>query len=71
MNVGQLKEFLSGLDENMEILFHEYSDYSILKVDDLKVIKAVPKNFYVMRSHPTMSEENKVKEQEFLIFPGN
>ena len=71
MTKAELVKYLEKFDDNAEILYNQYSDYSILEEKDIELIRAVPKSFYVMRSHPTMSEENKAKEKDFIIFPGN
>lgn len=71
MNVSELITFLKTLPEDMEVLYENYSDYGILEPKDIEVAKAVPQNSYVMRSHPTMSAENKLKEKLFVILPGN
>lgn len=66
MNVKELIEELKKYPEDMEIIYSLNSDYEILTKDDLETAKGVNKGFYVMRSHPTMSEENKAKEKEYL-----
>ena len=71
MTKAELVKYLEKFDDNAEILYCMHSDYSILEANDIELIRAVPKRFYVMRSHPTMSEENKAKEKDFIIFPGN
>jgi hypothetical protein len=71
MNVKQLRDFLATLPDDMEVLNGRYSDYCIVKPDEVYVIKAVPKAEWVMRSHPTMSAENKAAEREYLYIEGN
>ena len=71
MNVGELKEMLKQYPDDMEILNERYSDYDIVKLDEWSIVKAVPKGNYVMRSHPTMSDECKAKEKEYLHLYGN
>lgn len=71
MTVKELKEKLNEYPEDMYIVYDLYSDYSGLEAKDLRIIKGVYKDFYYMRSHSTMSEENKSKEMEYLCFPGN
>lgn len=71
MNVGELKKMLEKYPDDMEVLNRRMSDYDLVTEDDWSVIKAVPKDFYWMRSHPTMSEDNKAKEREYLLLWGN
>ena len=73
MNVSELKRMLNKYPDDMEILNGRYSDYELIKEDEWTVIKAVLQADagYVMRSHPTMSEENKAKEKEYLYLEGN
>jgi hypothetical protein len=71
MNVGELKKMLEKYPDDMGVLHTFHSDYHILTEDDWMIVKAVPKSFYWMRSHPTMSEENKEKEREYLLLLGN
>lgn len=71
MNVGELKKMLEKYPEDMEILNGRYSDYEVIQESEWHVIKAVPKDCYVMRSHPTMNEENKALEKEYLYLEGN
>ena len=67
MKVKELIELLSTFSEDLEVLDNRYSDYQIMEWQ-AEVIKAVPKGQWVMRSHPTMSPENKSKEQTYLLF---
>ena len=55
----------------MEILITMYSDYNLLNKDDFEIITAIPQGYYYMRSHPTMSEENRNKEEVYLHIKGN
>ena len=71
MNVGELKKMLDQYPDDMEILNSRCSDYDLVKIEDWSIVKAVPKDFYWMRSHPTMNDENKTKEREFLHLAGN
>ena len=66
MNVGDLKKMLEQYPDDMEILNDRCSDYDVVDENEWSVVKAVPQGQYVMRSHPTMSEENKAKEKEYL-----
>ena len=71
MNVGDLKKMLEQYPDDMEIVNRRHSDYEIIKLDDWSVIKGVENEGWVMRSHPTMSEENKQKEKGYLYLEGN
>lgn len=71
MTVGDLKKMLDKYPDDMEILNERMSDYSIVTECEWGIVKAVPKNDYVMRSHPTMSDENKRLEKEYLHLDGN
>jgi len=71
MNVGELKKMLEQYPDDMEILNERWSDYSIVLESEWTVVKAVPQGCYIMRSHPTMSAENKAKEKEYLHLFGN
>ena len=71
MNVGELKKMLDGYPDEMLVLNRRYSDYEVIIDSDWSVIKGVNKGFYVMNSHPTMDDENKLNEQEFLLLEGN
>ncbi len=71
MNVGDLKKMLEKYPDEMEILNGRCSDYSLIKPDEWSVVKGVNQGYFVMRSHPTMSEENKSKEKEYLYLEGN
>lgn len=71
MNVGELKEMLQKYSDDMEIVNGRYSDYQIISQDEWLVIHGVDKNGWVMRSHPTMSDENKAQEKAYLYLDGN
>ena len=71
MNVGELKKMLDKHPDDMEILNTRFSDFDLVQEKDWSVVKAVPKDFYYMRSHPTMSDENMAKERDFLHLAGN
>ena len=71
MNVGQLKKMLEQYPDDMEILNRRYSDYQIISEGEWHVVQGVEKDGWVMRSHPTMSEENKRKEKSYLYLEGN
>lgn len=71
MNVKELRELLEKYPDDMEVLYQLYSDYENLKPDDISAMPSVNMGGYWMRSHPTMSSENKANEKIYLVFPGN
>jgi hypothetical protein len=71
MTVSELIEMLKKYPLDMEILNQRCSDYSIISENEWSVIKGVKKEFWVMRSHPSMSDENKENEKEYLLLEGN
>lgn len=71
MNVGGLKKMLEKYPDDMEILNERCSDYDVVKEEDWTVVSGVPNGEWVMRSHPTMSPENKSKEKLYLHLAGN
>ena len=71
MTVGELKKMLEKYPDNLEIVNGRRSDYDIVKEREWHLIKGVEKDGWVMRSHPTMSEENKRKEKFYLYLEGN
>ncbi len=71
MNVGQLRKMLEQYPCELEIVNGRCSDYEIISESEWSVVKGVLKNGWVMRSHPTMSEENKRDEKEYLYLEGN
>lgn len=70
MKVIDLKRMLDTYPDDMEILTTRYSDYDLIEESNWSVVKAVPKMDYIMRSHPTMSDENKANEKEYLYLVG-
>lgn len=72
LTVKRLKEVLGKFPDDMEVIFDRCSDYDDMHEDDIYVVKAVRnESGWIMRSHPTMSDENKKAEKEYLHFPGN
>lgn len=71
MNVKDLKKMLEKYPDDMEILNGRCSDYELITEDEWAVVKGVDKDGWVMRSHPTMSKENKANEKEYLRLEGN
>ena len=71
MNVGDLKKMLEKYPDDMEILNGRYSDYEIVCEEEWSVVKGVYKGSWVMRSHETMSKENKQEEKSYLALAGN
>ena len=71
MNVGQLKKMLETYPNEMVVLNERFSDYAIVQPEDWSVVCGVDNDGWVMRSHPTMSAENKAKEKSYLLLIGN
>ena len=71
MNILELKEMIKDYPDDMEILNDRCSDYSVVELGDWSIVLAVPKGCYVMRSHQTMSDENKSKQKRYLHLLGN
>lgn len=66
MNVGELKKMLEQYPDDMEILNDRHSDYDLVTLEDWSVVKAVPRDYYWMRSHPTMSVEKGGQSNEHI-----
>lgn len=71
MTVGEIITMLKRYPVDMELLVDRCSDYTAIEEDEWSVVKAVPTAYGAMRSHPTMSDENKAKEKEYLHLDGN
>ena len=71
MTVKELKIMLDKYPDDMQVITSRCSDYDIIQESEFEVVKAVFKGFYCMRSHETMSDENKAKEKEYLYLEGN
>jgi hypothetical protein len=71
VNVGELKALLAQYPDSMRIVNGRCSDYEIISANEWSVVQGVDKNGWVMRSHPTMSAENKAAEESFLYLEGN
>lgn len=71
MNVGDLKKMLEKYPDDMEILNERCSDYDLVEEGDWSVVYGVPHGGWIMRSHETMSEENKAKQKQYLHLAGN
>ena len=67
MNVGELKKMLENYPDDMEVLNGRCSDYEIISEREWSVVKGVDRgDGWIMRSHPTMSAENKALEKDYL-----
>ena len=71
MTVGELKKFLEQFPDDMEFITARYSDYVAVEEGDFSLVSAVQKGGWLMRSHPTMSQENKDAERKYLHLRGN
>ncbi len=72
MNVGELIKMLEKYPKDMEVIHEMYSDYAAISEDEWNVVDAVPNSGgWLMRAHPTMSEENKEVQKKCLCLDGN
>lgn len=73
MTVADLKKMLERYPDGMQIVNGRCSDYQIISEDEWEVVDGVdnPEGGWVMRSHRTMSDENKRKEKKYLALAGN
>lgn len=71
MNIGELKKMLEKYPDDMEILNGRCSDYELISEGEWSIVHGVNKNGWIMRSHPTMSAENKKNEKLYLYLAGN
>ncbi len=72
MNVKELKEILKDLPDEMEVIQTRYSDYCHCDKYNFSTVKAVDSaSGWLMRSHPTMTDENKAKEKTYFHIDGN
>ncbi len=79
MTVGELKAMLDKYPSEMQVIHDRFSDYEDIDEDMFTVVEAVFKGgkvrtsreAYYMRSHPTMSDENKCKSEMCLHLDGN
>jgi hypothetical protein len=73
--VGELIEHLKQFPAGMPVIFRCCSDWAELDLEDVKKVKGVPKQHWVMRVYEehiaTMSKENQDGITEFVCFPGN
>ncbi len=71
MNVKEFRELLAKYPDEMPVLNMRCSDYDSVVPEDISVVNAVPQSYGYMRSHPTMSDENKSKAVDCLLIAGN
>lgn len=75
MKTSELIAHLQALDPDgtMEVLATACSDYHAMETSEVWVSKAVekPTACYVMRSHRSMSDEDKAREKPYIVFAGN
>jgi len=71
MTVLELKRMLGNYPDDMEVIVDRCSDYTSIEEGEWSVVKAVKINYGFMRSHETMSDENKANEKEYLHLEGN
>jgi len=71
MTVGELITMLKKYPADMELLVDRCSDYTTIEENEWSVVRAVPTAYGAMRSHQSMSDENKANEKEYLHLCGN
>lgn len=72
MTVKELIEHLKTFDENLKIVFDQYSDYTVLEKDMIRIERLVPKREYFERYYEYQyKNEPKPNTVEVLAFPGN
>ena len=72
MTVRELKKILEQYPDDMQVLTERYSDYVVIEPSEFSIIGGVPDaSGWVMRSHPTMSDDHKRREKKYLLLEGN
>jgi len=71
MTVIEMRRMLEKYPDDMEVLNGRCSDYGVVMEDEWYIVQGVPTDYGVMRSHDTMSAENKAKEKDYLYLEGN
>ena len=66
MIVSELREILGKYPDDMEVITTCWSDMTSIDKKDIEMVSAVDKDFYFMRSHPTMDAKLKEKERLYL-----
>lgn len=70
MKKKDLVELLSKYPDDIEIVVELHSDYVKLDETGVYEVDAVDKGCWVMRSHNSMSEENKQQQKSYLLIGG-
>lgn len=71
MNVRELREILDRYPAETCVIVNQCSDYAHVEAEGISIVPGVEQDWGVMRSHPTMSDENKGKEKSYLLLgPG-
>ena len=72
MTVEELIKMLKKYPKDMEVIHTRCSDYDTIKEDEWSIVEAVPNpGGWFMRSHTTMSDENKANAKKYLHLEGN
>lgn len=75
ITVKELIEHLKQYPEDMPVVYQCCSDWMLLQLEDIEVVKGVKKDSWIMRAYDehisTMSKENQKGISEFLGFPGD
>lgn len=64
MKVSELIAKLQQFDPELEVISDVYSDYS--QLEEVYQLTAVDKGNYIMRPHPTMSEQHKQQQKQYV-----
>lgn len=74
MTVGELRQLLETLPPEMELIQTRYSDYGFQKASMWSVIEAIPgksMDSWLMRTHPSMTKEQRSEAKTYLHIEGN
>lgn len=67
ITVAELIEVLSKYPPDIKVIVPMFSDYAELDKDDVRLMQAVDKDFYIMRAYRQMEGTDKEKEQTYLL----
>lgn len=72
MNVKELIDYLKTQDQDLEVLFCQYSDFSKLYVEEIEIEQGVNKGEWIERYYPRQyTDDNRPDVKDYLVFPGN
>lgn len=70
MTVAELRMMLERYPDDLQVVCEQHSDFCVMEESDCRIIQGVPQSGWIMRSHGTMSAENKAKETKYLYLGG-